>query len=81
MPSKFVPEDLKKEFEKTIVGKQHADVGIAMQLLSLFYSVEDSVLVKFQKKAKEELSRQAANIMRTLTHPFAIRLLRKKSDE
>jgi len=39
-------------------GKQ-SDIEIAMEFLSRYYCIHDSILVNFQRKAKETISRQA----------------------
>jgi hypothetical protein len=64
-----------KTFESISILKKHSDIEIAMDLLSKYYLIKDSILVRFQQKAKEQLFRKAIILIHTLTHPVARRLL------
>jgi len=64
-----------KSFESISIPDKQSDIEIAMDLLSKYYLIQDSILVKFKRKAKETLLHKAINLVQTLTHPAARRLL------
>ena len=52
------------------LGKQ-SDIEIAMEFVTRFYCIHDSILVNFQRKAKEIISRQAKEAICDVTNPTA----------
>ncbi|MBU1941145.1 MAG: hypothetical protein KKC68_05170 [Candidatus Thermoplasmatota archaeon] len=73
-----------KTFESIYIPEKQSDIEIAMDLVSKYYLVKDSILVRFQRKAKETLLQKAKDVIHTITHPIAKRLLMvviKKQEE
>ena len=76
-----------KTFESIFTPDKHSDIEIAMDLLCKYYLIQDSILVRFQRQAKEQLFRKAIILNHTLTYPVARRLLmviikdKKNSDQ
>ena len=64
-----------KTFESISIPDKHSDIEIAMDLVNKYYLIQDSILVRFQKKAKEQIFRKAIILIHTLTHPAARKLL------
>jgi hypothetical protein len=64
-----------KTFESKSIFDKHSDIEIAMDLLSKYYLIQDSILIRFQQKAKEQLFQTAKDLIYTITHPVARRLL------
>ena len=64
-----------KTFKRISIHEKQSDIAIAMDLISNYYLIEDSILVRFQQKAKETLLQKAKDVIHTITHPVAKRLL------
>ena len=64
-----------KTFESISIRKKQSDIEIAMDLVSEYYLLKDSILIRFQRKAKETLLQKARDVIHTITHPVARRLL------
>ncbi len=64
-----------KTFESISIPEKRLDIEIAMDLVSKYYLIKDSILVRFQQKAKETLLQKAKDVIHTITHPIARRLL------
>ena len=62
-------------FESGSIPDKHSDIEIAMDLVSKYYLIQDSILVGFKRKAKETLLQNARRLIHTLTNPTARRLL------
>lgn len=56
--------------------RKQSDIEIAMDFLNRYYCIHDSILVNFQRKAKETISRQAEESIWNITNPTAKRLLK-----
>jgi hypothetical protein len=65
----------KKESENISISEKQTDIRIAMDLVSKYYLIENSILIKFQQKAKKQLFQKAKDLIHTMTHPAARRLL------
>ena len=61
--------------ESISIPEKQSDIEIAMDLLSKYYLIKDSILVRFQWKAKETLLQKTKDVIHTITHPVARRLL------
>ena len=74
-------------FESISATEKQSDIEIAMDLVRKYYLIQNSILVRFQQKAKEQLFRKAVVLIHTLTYPVARRLLmviikdKKNSDQ
>ena len=64
-----------KTFESISIPEKHSDIEIAMDLVSKYYLIQDSILIRFKCKAKETLLLKASDLIHTLAHPTARRLL------
>lgn len=64
-----------KTFKRISIHEKQSDIAIAMDLVSNYYLIKDSILVRFQRKAKETLLQKAKDVIHTITHPVAKRLL------
>lgn len=64
-----------KTFESISAAEKQSDIEIAMDLVSKYYLIKDSLLIRFQQKAKEQLFQTAVVLIHTLTYPVARRLL------
>jgi hypothetical protein len=64
-----------KTFESISIPEKQSDIEIVMDLVSKYYLIKDSILVRFQRKAKETLLQKAKDVIHTITHPVARRLL------
>ena len=64
-----------KTFEGIYVSDKHSDIEIAMDLVSKYYLIQDSILVKFKRKAKETLLQKASSLIHSITNSTARRLL------
>ena len=64
-----------KTFESISISEKQSDIEIAMDLVSKYYLIKDSILVRFQSKAKEILMQKAKDVVHTTTHPIVRRLL------
>jgi len=62
-------------FESISIPEKQSDIKIAMDLVSKYYLIQGSMLVRFQRKAKETLLQKAKDVIHTITHPAARRLL------
>ncbi len=67
--------DANQNFKKIVDSEEKTDVDIALELIKHFNTIEDSVLVKFKKKAKEKIVKRASMARKSMTNPLAIRLL------
>ena len=65
----------KKSSEIIYTFEKQSDIEIAMDLVSKYYLIQNSVLIKFQRKAKEQLSLRAEDAIQTMISPVAKRLL------
>jgi hypothetical protein len=68
--------DHNKNSKNISVPAKQSDIEIAMDFVSRYYCIKDSIMVKFQRKAKERLAKQAKDIIHTIKNPVAKRLLR-----
>jgi hypothetical protein len=57
------------------ISEKQSDIEIAMDLVGKYYLIKDSIFVRFQRKAKETLLQKTNNVIHTITHPVARRLL------
>ena len=64
-----------KTFEIISISEKHSDIEIAMDLVSKYYLIKDSILVRFQRKAEEQLFQQSIDLIHRISHPVARRLL------
>jgi len=64
-----------KTFESISIPDKHSEIEIAMDLVSKYYLIQDSVLIRFKRKAKETLLLKARDLIHTLAHPTARKLL------
>jgi hypothetical protein len=67
--------DETQNFKKIVDSEEKTDVDIALELIKFFNTIEDSVLVKFKKKAKKKIVKRASMARESMTNPLAIRLL------
>ena len=67
--------DANQNFKKKVDSEEKTDVDLALELIKHFNMIEDSVLVKFKKKAKEMLVKRASMARESMTNPLAIKLL------
>jgi len=64
-----------KTFESISIPEKQSDIEIAMDLLSKYCLIKDSILVRFQRKAKETLLQKTKDVIHKITHPVARRML------
>lgn len=64
-----------KSIESIFGSEKQSDIEIAMDLVRKYYLIQDSILIKFQRKAKEQLSKIAENAIQTMISPVAKRLI------
>ena len=65
----------KENYESIYAFKKQSDIEIAMDLVSKYYLIKDSILIRFQRKAKETLIQEAKDAIHTITHPVARKLI------
>ena len=61
--------------ENINASEKQSDIEIAINLVSKYYLIQNSILIRFQRKAKEILYREAKEVYHTVTHPVAKRLI------
>ena len=64
-----------KASDNISISEKQSDIDIAMDLVSKYYLIKDSILVRFQRKAKETLLQKSKDLVHTIKHPVAERLL------
>lgn len=65
-----------KTIKSVPVSEKPPDIEIAMDLLNKYYLIKDSILIRFQLKAKEKLSEAAKIVADTMMNPTAKRLMK-----
>lgn len=64
-----------KTFESISISEKQSDIGIVLDLVSKHYLIKDSTLIRFQQKAEEQLFQKTKDLILTITHPVAKKLL------
>jgi hypothetical protein len=65
-----------KNSENISAPVKQSDIEIAMDFVNKYYCINDSIMAKFRRKAKERLVRQAKDAIHTIKNPVAKRLIR-----
>ena len=64
-----------RTFESVSIPDSHSDIEIAMDLVSKYYLIQDSIFDRFKRKAIEALLQKARGLIHTITNSTARRLL------